>query len=359
LTCYWEERGENKLFDVYNKFLRRFKMKMKQSIAILSLIIFTASCGFASTAGSWQGAPAGDANKPAGSGNWKDAYWNKEMVVLPKPVSGSEIKIIKQGTSCLIDSNAGNFSDCKLTIGGGTDLSNAAKLEIANGGYIAIGEARIGSGGSAKSGTAGFMVQTGGTLCLSNKLFVGRYGTSSENPLEGKGFYTISGGTLKYAPANPEGGMYIGCAGSGGKCEGTFTVAGKKPTINLKKLYIGSDGKKNAGRGTLEFEVEPNGVAPIKIVEGVFIDLNGQESKAYLNVNADASAPKADILLIDTVGTAAVKGVFDTVNGQAGAEGANISLKTGDGSYNYKLTYAGGNGNDVVLKYVNFVPKTQ
>jgi hypothetical protein len=231
-------------------------------------------------------------------------------------------------------------------------------VEITNGGFLGIGECRVGSGGAAKTGTVGLLAQTGGTLCLNHKLFVGRYGTSDENPNEGKGYYSISGGVLTYSPSNAEGGLYVGAAGSGGKSEGVFTVVGKQAKITLRKLYVGGDGKKSEGVGTLEFELEPNGVSPIQISNGIFLDQMGENSKAVLKINAVYGAPKKDVMLVETQGISAVAGVFDTVNGQAAGEGANIILQSADGSYNYKLMYAGGNGNDIMLKYIKFEPKT-
>jgi len=332
-------------------------MKLRHSIAIFTLIIIFAGISSALTMGNWQGAPDSDANKPAGTGNWTDPYWNKPPVALPAApgTPGAEIKIIKPGASCTINSNVGTY-DCKISIGGGADLATAPKLEITNGGNLGIGETRVGSGGSASSGAIGCLIQTGGTLTLSNKLFIGRYGTSTTNPNEGKGFYTISGGTLTYLATSTEGGLYVGAAGSGGVSEGTFTIAGKQPKINLKKIYIGGDGKKCAGNGIIEFELDVNGVSPAKITDGVYLDMFGEQSKAMLTVNADASAPKTDIMLIETEGGSPVNGVFDTANGNPAPEGAEVVLKAADGSYSYKLTYTGGSGNDIMLKFVKFTP---
>jgi len=324
------------------------------------MLVIISSTGFALTMGNWQGAPDGDSNKPAGSGNWKDAYWNKPPVLLPAApgMPGAEIKVIKPRTSCIVDSNVGTY-DCKLSIGGGADLITAPKLEIANGGNLGMGEIRVGSGGSSASGTFGCLVQSGGTLIMNHKLFVGRYGTSGSNPNDGKGFFTISGGTLTYAPSNSEGGLYVGAAGSDGTSEGTFTIAGKAGKINVRKLYVGSDGKNAKGTGTIEFEMEADGVSAIKAAESVLLDASKDESKANLVINADMSAPKTDIMLIETAGGNTVAGVFDAVNGGAGTEGSQVVLKAGDGEYNYTLTYKGGNGNDIALKFVKFTPKAQ
>jgi hypothetical protein len=336
-------------------------MKMKRAMrGISTIILLAAVSSYSVTIGNWQGATSGDANKPVGSGNWKDALWNNPPAVLPWAPGqlGAEIKIIKAGTSCVVDSNVGTYN-CKLSIGGGTNLSNAAKLEIAKDAFIGMDEIRVGSGGSASTGGVGVLNQTGGTLNLTGKLYVGRFGTSSSNPNEGKGFYTISGGVLTCPADTKEGGLYVGAAGADGLAEGTFTIVGKQAKINLRKLFVGSDNKKSNGSGTLEFKVEPNGVSPIRISDGVFLDAATDVSKANLLVSAVVAAPKADILLIETTGVSKVAGTFDTVNEQPAAEGADVVVKADDGIYHYKLTYGGGSGNnDVMLKYGKFEPRT-
>jgi hypothetical protein len=55
----------------------------------------------------------------------------------------------------------------------------------------------------------------------------------------------------------------------------------------------------------------------------------------------DAPPVGQDIALI-AAGT--VEGIFDTVNGAAAAEGAEVALSYGGADYLYTLTYAGGVG---------------
>ena len=89
-------------------------MKSSRLIVILCTLLIISS-GFTATIGSWYGTLAGDANKPAGTGKWKEAYWNNPPVILPAgpAFAGDEIKINKQHTSCVIDSNVGSYV-CKL-----------------------------------------------------------------------------------------------------------------------------------------------------------------------------------------------------------------------------------------------------
>lgn len=326
---------------------------------VVLIIAFTAGDGFSATIGTWFGRPEADANhpivdtnKPVGTGSWKEAYWNKEGINLP-PAPGSssdEIKIIRAKTVCTLDSDVGNYAS-KLSIAGGGEEANAPRLEIIDGGQIGIGEFRVGCGGSTKGGPLGCVNQKGGTVKLGDNLVIGRYGTSGSNPNEGKGFYTISGGTIICDPANTKAGLYIGGFKGAGPTEGTFTVVGNTADISVKKLSIASDGTGGC-KGTLEFKVGPAGVSPIKVSDSVSIDLAGADANAMLAVSATGEPPKTDILLVDNQGKGPVTGIFDTVNGNPAAEGASVVLSFGGNNYGYTLTYKGGAGaNDIVLRY--------
>ncbi|MGD0785236.1 MAG: hypothetical protein ABR969_05425 [Sedimentisphaerales bacterium] len=327
-------------------------MKKCLGVIILLTAVFV-STGFSASLATWEGAPA-DANHPgniAGIGKWTNPYWKPELPA-PPGIPG-EIKISKPKTVCTVDSNVGNYV-FKLTITGGTDAATAPKLEIAKGANLGLGEFRVGGGGAASTGGAGRVNQTGGTLNLGNKLIIGRYGTSQNNPNAATGFYTISGGTITYLPTNPDPTIYIGAAGA---AEGTLTVAGKGANISIKKLYVGGDGKKSGGTGTLEFKIDANGVSPIKVEDGVFIDSSGEATTAKLTVSATAVPPKGDILLVETTGSTPITGVFDTVNEKPATEGAEVVLNSAGINYFYKLTYKGGMGaNDIMLKFDHSAP---
>lgn len=335
------------------------------SLAIL-LAVLISSSGFSATLGTWYGCPAPDPNKPAvdanrpacpaGTGSWKDAYWNSPnnpgIHLPPGPgTSSEEIKIVRAKTVCTLDSDAGNYL-CKLSIAGGSEESNAPRLNIVTGGQIGIGEFRVGCGGSTASGPIGRVNQTGGTVNLADNLLVGRYGTSSNNPNEGKGIYTISGGTITCIPTNTKAGLYIAGFGGRGPTEGTFTVAGNAVNINFKKLSITSDGAIGCV-GTVEFKIGSAGVSPIRVSDNISIDALGETTTAKLLVSATAEPPKADILLIENQGNSLVNGIFDTVNGNPAPEGASVVLSFGGNNYGYSLTYKGGAGNnDIMLRYV-------
>ena len=341
-------------------------MKPKLLSLVVLLAVLISSNGFSATIGTWFGCPAPDPNKPAvdankpaclpRTGSWKEAYWNGPnnpgIHLPPGPgASKDEIKITRAKTVCTLDSDAGNYL-CKLSIAGGSEESNAPRLEITAGGQIGIGEFRVGAGGSTASGPIGCVNQTGGTVKLGEDLLVGRYGTSSKNPNEGKGIYTISGGTITCDAANTKAGLYIGGAGSAGQSEGIFTVIGSTANINFKKLNIGSDGAHTGCSGTVEFKIGSSGISPIRVSNGINIDPSNENSTKLI-VSATAESPKADVLLIENQGNEPVNGTFDTVNGNPAPEGASVVLSFGGNNYGYNLTYKGGAGNnDIMLRYV-------
>ncbi|GEM_PF-5299633 len=330
-------------------------MKMKQLSTVVLLAISFVSVGFSITMANWQGAAAGDANHPVGTGSWSGPFWNSPPTnIAAAPASpGDEIKISKPKKVCTVDSNVGNYI-CKLSLSGGPDVATAPKLEIVKGGHLGIGEFRVGAGGSAKTGTIGCVVQTGGTLCMGDDMKLGRSSTSADNPNDGKGYYTISGGTIMPSATAPRASLCIGGNGSSATAsEGTFKVIGKGASIKVKKLFVGNDGYKGVGTGTLEFAIDANGVSPVQATDSVTIDAGGASSTAKLVISATGTPPKSDIVLVDNQGNNPITGIFDTVNGNPAAEGAEVAVSCAAGKYYYKLTYAGGTGsNDIMLKFV-------
>lgn len=337
-------------------------MKLKMLSMVVLIIALLASNGHSVTIGQWFGYRT-DANNPAaagkqpGTGTWKEALWNKERIKLPAGPSTSkdEIKIVRAKTVCTLDSDAGSYL-CRLSVAGGSEDANAPKLEIVNGGVLSIGDVRVGAGGISAQGGIGWINQTGGTLNLAENLSVGRYGTSEKNPNYGKGFYTISGGTIACLATNAKATLYIAGAGGSGASEGTFTIVGNAASINFKKLYIGSDGSNTGCTGTLEYKIGSSGVSPIRVSNSVFIDPLGTSSTAKLIVSATAEPPKGNVLLIENQGSTPVSGTFDTVNGNPAAEGASVAVSSGGKNYNYTLTYKGGAGNNDVMLLSSSAP---
>jgi hypothetical protein len=333
--------------------MKKEEMKMRRLSLAVFIVAVMASGGLAATVGTWYGAIGPE--PPVGTGFWTDTYWNALNTVgppVPPQVAGDEIKLTRAITVCTVNSNVGEYL-CKLSIASSDIAPNIApKLEIVAGGYIGMGELRVGSGGSTAGGTIGRMSQTGGTLNLNDNLMIGRFGTSGSNPNNGTGYYTISGGTIQYASANTKGNLYIAGTGANGASEGTFTVVGNAASITLRKLYVGSDGTYTGGKGTLEFQIGSAGVSPIRLTDAdsIILDAKGDNSTAALVLSLIGAPPGGNILLVNNTSTGAVSGLFDTVNGIPALEGAPVALSYGGNNYNYSLTYTGGVGsNDVML----------
>jgi hypothetical protein len=330
---------------------------MRRLGVIVLVVVVMSGSVFGATVGNWYGSATD------GTGSWADLYWNTARTLgppAPPQAAGDEIKLTRAITVCTVNTNVGEYL-CKLSIAGSDTVPNVApKLEIVNGGYIGMGEIRVGSGGSTAGGTIGRVSQTGGVLNLNDNLMIGRFGTSGSNPNNGIGYYTISGGTIQYAAANTKGNLYIAGAGASGASEGTFTVSGIDPNIILRKLYVGSDGTNTGGKGTIEFQIDANGVSPIRLTEpnSIILDAKGADSTANLLVSLKDAPPVGDILLVENTSTGAVNGIFDTVNGEPAPEGTPVVMTCTKGEYYYHLTYAGGNnGNDIVLVFDNAVLK--
>lgn len=325
-------------------------------LIVIVIITLIAGDGFSATVAQWLGYQA-DANNPAagkqsGTGTWKESLW-REGIKIPQPgptiTSKDEIKIVRAKSVCTLDSDAGSYA-CRLSIAGGSEDTNAPTLEIVKGGVMGMGDVRVGAGGTSRQGGIGRINQTGGTLNLAGNLLVGCYGTSQNNPNYGKGFYTISGGTIACLAENAKATLYIAGGGGQGASDGTFTIVGNAANISFKQLYIGSDGSNTGCTGILEYKIGSSGVSPIRVSNSVSIDPLGASSTAKLIVSATAEPPKGNILLIENQGSTPVSGIFDTVNGNPATEGASVAVSSGGKNFNYTLTYKGGAGsNDVML----------
>jgi len=163
----------------------------------------------------------------------------------------------------------------------------------------------------------------------------------------GKGYYTISGGTL-----TGTGNMYVGAfagAGTGGTsgAQGTFTVVGKPEgmDVSVGDLYVGVGDVTGVytGTGTLEFQVVNGVVTPITATN-VYIDPAGQAlAITNLIVSKTSGDPAANILLVKNTGVAAVDGAFDNIT----LDGAFLGYTV---SYVFdSVSMTDGGGNDIAL----------
>lgn len=310
------------------------------SMAVL-LVSLMASGAFAITSFNWD---------PNQTGNWDDS--TKWLDANDNPAGSTpdgtcQIQVRRGGSKCTLDTSIGeNWAN-----GQRLRVYDGAVLNIVDGAsLLGISWLRVGTAdGPAK------MNQAGGVIRLkrgkdNSKLHIGDAGGSQGS------VYTMSGGTLTYL--NGEGALWAGYRGG----EGKFTVVGTGPTIRMGKLYVGGDIADRAASGTIEFKIGSDGVSPIKVADSIYIDRDGEGSKAELLVSATAAPPKADIVLIENTNGSRVEGAFDTANGNPAPEGAPVVLSYGGTDYHYKLTYeydADGYGstNDVALIYIPDQPQ--
>ncbi|MBN1788702.1 MAG: PEP-CTERM sorting domain-containing protein [Sedimentisphaerales bacterium] len=270
---------------------------------------------------------------PTGSGNWAEpTLWDKGYVPLD---DGDEIKIGNgDGYTVTVNTDVGAYNLTKI------DTARDCTLLITEGASLQTGrEMHIGDAGMSGSGTdIGYLTQTGGTLTNEGKLQIGY-------KLGGDGTYTISGGAL----TGSGGRIYVGCSSADGSI-GTLKVVGSAATITQgNMMYIANDSSSssgNTGTGTIEFELAADGtVSPIHVTETIVDSMNEEAALAQLIVTATGADPVAPLLLIENTSGELVRGMFDTVNGVAGVEGAYVPV----GSSVYQLTYTGGDGNDIML----------
>lgn len=335
---------------------------MKRVCVVFLLVGLIAGSGRAVTVGTWCGSVAADPCHPvAGTGSWEDPYWNDPPTSLPPSpgTSGDEVKIIRDATICTVATNVGNYN-WTLSVGSVMTGGAAAELEIV-GGSIGMREIRIGAGGTTGSSTiTGYLDQKGGTVSVYNDgdIIIGRMGKDAGR--KGAGYYTISGGTIKYdGLTTTKGRLYVGGVSSTGGvngAEGTFTVVGNAPSITMRKLYVAAQTTTRYGTGTLKFEIGSAGVSPIRLTaaDSVILDQAGGDSTAKLLVSLTAAPLPGNITLVENQSTGNVIGTFDTVNGNPAPEGASVVLSFGGNNYNYTLTYKGIAGidniaNDIVL----------
>ena len=270
-----------------------------KKLCFLLLVCIFASGAFASTVFT------------AATGNWNvDSNWDKGIV----PDDTEEIKLYTADSVCTLDQTQMLYSAQKISIAGD------ATLEILDGGYIGSGkEFRVGASGVGGSSYVGFLNQTGGTLDIdtAGKLLIGY-------KAGGDGTYTISGGSLL---GSNGGRMYIGCGGAA-ESIGTLIIQGSDAAIQFSgRIYLASDSASSdsrLGTATLQYELVNGAVSKIVADDYIAIDAGGGGT-ANLIVNADTQ-PLADVVLVQNTTSSDIPGVFDTFNGESGAEGTTVTI---------------------------------
>lgn len=255
--------------------------------------------------------------------------------------SSDELKLTGEDTICTVDITGSWVY--RLTVSSGP---NGATLEVVNGGNFSIGEVRVGSSGATGVGATGYVDQTGGTIAVKD-IILGRAGSTAT----GKGYYTISGGTLTYN-SGATGRLYVGCGNSGAYTEGTLTIIENAASIQMKSLYVGSENGVNYGKGTLVYQIGTSGVSPIEISDAVFLDNAGTSSIANLEVSTtESSLSGADIILVNVTSSNVLTGTFDSMNGGSAVEGTQIILAGNTYSLTYQYAAEGGANNDIALVF--------
>jgi hypothetical protein len=255
---------------------------------------------------------------------------------------------------------------------GGATLKIIAGSELSGPGWLRVGE------GSGKG--TGTINQTGGKLiliwCAAGGPSPGKdqsrlmMGDSQDTGGLTKGYYNISGGTLTHGilPEDEvsvsEGRIVLGdrfgdgslkVIGTGKVVDDTTPVIAPI-NINMGMLMIGANYMSAAYRaatGTLEFQLEAGSayeVSPININPtsasiagsngGSYIDIDGAGTGTANLVVKSAGAAADVILLVNNLGSAAVKGSFDNLTGddgfvRSGAQGTGVWV----GGRWYYLTY--------------------
>jgi|GEM_PF-1920773 len=325
---------------------------MKRLIFLIALLAL-AGTAHAATIGNWSGA-ANDGGLWSTDGNWGSG----SVPVAPATSTGDEIKMQLNSTA-VIDSTMSYDHNCRLTIG--NDTGGVMTINV-TGGFLGASELRVGAVRSTSQNGIAEMYQTNGTVEAS-QFVLGRGGsTSSAATATGSGLYVISGGTLQ--AKGTDGRMYIGCGVNTvtgadiSQQVGKLIVDGALSTINMKTLYVGGDGTKT-GTGIVEFKVGASGVSKISLSNAAILDGGAVPTAGIANLILTATAPlgAGDIVLVDTTSATAVAGIFDQLNGVAGAAGQGASVALGGNSYTLSYIYDAttgidGNGNDIALVYV-------
>jgi len=295
-------------------------------------ILCLANCSaYAGTLDVWNG--------PTGS-FWDGAKWkNGGPAVWTSTSSSDELKVTTEDSVCTVD-QTGSWV-YKLSVASGPD---GATLEVASG-SLGMGEVRVGASGATSVGAIGYVSHTSGTFGVKD-LILGRAGST---PV-GKGYYTISGGSLTYT-SGATGRLYVGAGSGGAYTEGTLTIIGNAASIQMKELYVGSDGTNN-GKGTLVYQVGAGGVSAIEVSDGAYLDAGGASSIANLEVSTmAASLAQADIVLVHLTGGNALSGTFDAMNGGSATEGTQITLAGNVYSLTYQYVAEGSTANDIALVF--------
>lgn len=202
------------------------------------------------------------------------------------------------------------------------------QINISGGAWMESGTFAFYRGGEASINVSG------GSVSIADNLSLGEERSELSN--QGTKRVSVSGGSLTVNNdlqfwADSHGGRVSDCL---------VEVSGSGATLSVGGVTTGGVG---VGSAVWEFWFTPdaNGLSAIQVTNSVpdFSEFN-------LNIqNMSATYNGGDMKLFDIVGMDTEAGPFSNF-----AEGANVRLHDGSKDYHFRLTYSGGDGNDIVLK---------
>ena len=281
-----------------------------------------------------------------------------------------------------------------LTVGnspGSLSTSYGASLSMASGTFdatsVVVGQTMTTTGTNTGTLTGNLNVSGGtfiaGSMTLANNLNSAKAATKGNLNVSGSGAVTVSGtltlgvrtGAVVTPTVNITGGtLTIGgglagkiTEGSGAGTNITSSVNLSGGVLDMSRGSIAVDNFNFTG-GTLKnvtsFVVGTGTVGALKLQNAATLayDLNGSTTPLALTGTLDlGGSPTANlslalandfspvtITLVDNDGVEAINGTFATFNGGAFGPGNTFTLTNNLGSFDFSLSYTGGDGNDLV-----------
>lgn len=250
--------------------------------------------------------------------------------------------------------NAANVTLAQTTTNNGSTGSITGTLDVSGGSFIA-GTMTMGNNGAGAANTRGSVanlnVSGSGSVHVTGNLVMGvRNGAGTVTPT-----VTISAGTLlidgSLAEGTGAGANIVSTVNlSGGVLDmtqgtvavDTFTITGGT-LKNVSSFTADTTGGLAMQNATLGFDNINNVSANALVLTGTF-SLTGTTDLSLSLANG-FNPGTGNILLVDNNLGDSISGTFATVNGAAGS---TFTLTNDQGSFQYQLSYTGGDGNDLV-----------
>jgi len=308
-------------------------------------------------------------------GGWTGAFASNGSSVVDFTGGTVDAKVTTLKVGTTTTNNNSNSVSATLTIDGAASVFNAS-------GQVTVGETTGGTNGTL----SGILNVTGGASFTADSILLGNQTTGA----------IATNGTLRVSGANTSvtvnnnltAGSRSGTAAVSATVEvsaGTLLIGGNlaegsgaanvNSTVNLSGgtldlthgnisvdtfSFTGGTLKNVASfaaattgglsllnSSSLEFGIDPSFTT---------LNLTGQLSlsgTANLQLSlANGYAPGASFVLVSNDAAEAISGLFGTINGAAFGVGNTFTLTNDQGSFQYELSYTGGDGNDLVITAV-------